>query len=84
MGQISAPFMKFELNSPEDAAVPWLRSIDGFHSHDDAFGLAIAGGVTTVQILPGSGNAIGIRAVMAANCGIAHSLSFVQAVKPSW
>jgi hypothetical protein len=36
-----------------------LRSIDAFNTHDDAFRLSISGGVTSAQILPGSGNAIG-------------------------
>ena len=39
--------------------MPWLRSIDAFHTHDAGFQLALAGGVTTVQVLPGSANAIG-------------------------
>jgi hypothetical protein len=39
--------------------LPWLRSIDGFNTHDDAFELAMSGGVTSIQALPGSGNAIG-------------------------
>lgn len=49
----------FDVNSPNGPIVPWLRSIDAFNTHDDAFELAIAGGVTSAQILPGSGNAIG-------------------------
>lgn len=60
MGQIAAPFVTFELNSPAGPIVPWLRSIDGIHTHDDAYELAIAGGVTSAQILPGSANAIGM------------------------
>ena len=39
--------------------MPWLRSLDGLNTHDDSIGLAIAGGVTTSLILPGSANAIG-------------------------
>lgn len=42
----------------------YLRSIDAFNTHDDALQLAIAGGVTSVQTLPGSGNAIGGQAFM--------------------
>lgn len=49
----------FELNSPNGPILPYLRSIDGFNTHDEAFQLAIAGGVTSAQILPGSSNAIG-------------------------
>ncbi|TFY55471.1 hypothetical protein EVG20_g9306 [Dentipellis fragilis] len=54
----------FELNSPNGPILPWLRSIDGFHTHDEALTLAIAGGVTSVQVLPGSANAIGGQAFM--------------------
>jgi hypothetical protein len=36
-----------------------LRSIDGLNTHDEAYRLAIAGGVTSGQVLPGSGNNIG-------------------------
>ncbi|KAI5115486.1 hypothetical protein M0805_007780 [Coniferiporia weirii] len=44
------------------SAMPWLRSLDGLNTHDDSIGLAIAGGVTTSLILPGSANAIGGQA----------------------
>ncbi|TRM67641.1 hypothetical protein BD626DRAFT_423922 [Schizophyllum amplum] len=44
--------------------LPWLRSIDAFNTHDDAFALAIAGGVTSALILPGSTNAIGGQGFM--------------------
>ncbi|KAH8094913.1 hypothetical protein BXZ70DRAFT_946606 [Cristinia sonorae] len=64
LGLISAPFMKFEVGSPHGPIVPWVRSIDGLHTHDDAFEQTVAGGVTTVQVLPGSGNAIGGQAFM--------------------
>jgi hypothetical protein len=49
----------FDLDSPKGPVLPWLRSIDAFNTHDDAFQLAIAGGVTSVQVLPGNANAIG-------------------------
>jgi hypothetical protein len=39
--------------------LPWLRSIDGLNTHDDGYESAMAGGVTSVQVLPGSNNAIG-------------------------
>lgn len=48
-----------DVNSPNGPIVPYLRSIDGFNTHDEAFQLAVAGGVTTAQVLPGSANAIG-------------------------
>jgi len=41
---------------------PWLRSLDGLNTHDAIFDLAIAGGVGTVLILPGSLTAIGGQA----------------------
>ena len=64
VGLLSAPFTRgaFEVNSRHGPVLPWLRSIDGFDTHDDAFKLAIAGGLTSVQVLPGSGNAIGGQA----------------------
>lgn len=49
----------FDVNSVRGPTLPWLRSIDGFNTHDDGFELGIAGGVTSAQILPGSGNSIG-------------------------
>ena len=61
VGVLSVPATRgtFDVNSARGPVLPWLRSIDGFNTHDDAFELAIAGGVTSAQILPGSGNAIG-------------------------
>jgi len=46
-------------NSLKGPIVPWMRSLDGLNTHDDAFRLSISGGVTTSLILPGSANAIG-------------------------
>lgn len=46
-------------NSIKTPAQPWLRSVDAINTHDDGFRLAIAGGVTTSLILPGSADAIG-------------------------
>ena len=46
-------------NSLKGTAQPWLRSLDGLNTHDDAYPLSIAGGVTTALVLPGSANAIG-------------------------
>ncbi|KAJ7861358.1 hypothetical protein B0H14DRAFT_2741976 [Mycena olivaceomarginata] len=51
-------------NSRKAPILPWLRSIDGINTHDDAYKLAIAGGVTTAQILPGSANNIGGQAFL--------------------
>ncbi|KAJ7116354.1 hypothetical protein C8R44DRAFT_792267 [Mycena epipterygia] len=46
-------------NSNKGLVLPWLRSLDGMNTHDEGFKLAIAGGVTTSLILPGSANAMG-------------------------
>lgn len=51
-------------NSHKGPILPWLRSIDGFNTHDDAFELTISGGVTSAQVLPGSANAQGGQAFM--------------------
>lgn len=66
VGLLSAPAMSgtFDVNSRHGPILPWLRSIDAFDTHDDAFELAIAGGVTSSLVLPGSGNAIGGQAFM--------------------
>ena len=63
VGLLSVPATSgtFDVNSAHGPVSPWLRSIDGFNTHDEAFQLAIAGGVTSVQVLPGSGNAIGTK-----------------------
>ncbi|KAN0084286.1 hypothetical protein V8E55_007790 [Tylopilus felleus] len=49
-------------NSLKGLAQPWLRSVDGLNTHDESYALAIAGGVTTSLILPGSADAIGGQA----------------------
>ncbi|EMD40502.1 hypothetical protein CERSUDRAFT_121244 [Gelatoporia subvermispora B] len=66
VGIFSVPFAETtsEINSRHGPIVPWLRSIDALHTHDAAFQLAVAGGVTTVQVLPGSANAIAGQAFM--------------------
>ncbi|KAF8640067.1 hypothetical protein AX17_001308 [Amanita inopinata Kibby_2008] len=66
IGVLSSPMTNGanDYDSTNGPILPWLRSIDGFNTHDDAFQLAIAGGVTTVQVLPGSSNAIGGQAFM--------------------
>ncbi|KAI0722347.1 composite domain of metallo-dependent hydrolase [Cerioporus squamosus] len=66
-GLVSAPITAgaLELDSPNGPILPWLRSIDGLNTHDAAFAYAVAGGVTTVQVLPDNGhNAIGGQAFM--------------------
>lgn len=48
-----------EVDSKKGPILPYIRSIDAFNTHDDAFKLAIAGGVTSVQVLPGAANNLG-------------------------
>ncbi|KAJ7129499.1 carbohydrate esterase family 9 protein [Mycena epipterygia] len=64
MGVMSAPFLAgaFDASSKAGPILPWLRNIDGFNTHDESFQLAIAGGVTSVQVLSGSMNNIGGQA----------------------
>ncbi len=49
-----------EMTDPVQAGV---RALDSVNVEDPAIGRALAGGVTTIQILPGSGNVIGGEAV---------------------
>lgn len=59
-------------NSLKGPIVPWMRSLDGLNTHDDAFRLSISGGVTTSLILPGSANAIGSCFLIAVGSGFKH------------
>ncbi|KAJ7154776.1 carbohydrate esterase family 9 protein [Mycena filopes] len=47
-----------DTNSYKGITQPWLRSLDGLNTHDDAYRLSVSGGVTTANVLPGSGTAI--------------------------
>lgn len=49
-------------NSAKSPILPWLRSLDGFNTHDLAFNLSISGGITTMLVLPGSAGNIGGQA----------------------
>ncbi|KAJ7098293.1 carbohydrate esterase family 9 protein [Mycena epipterygia] len=51
-----------DTNSHAGLVLPWMRSLDGLNTHDDAYQLSISGGVTTANVLPGSANAIGGQA----------------------
>ncbi|KAJ6539527.1 carbohydrate esterase family 9 protein [Mycena capillaripes] len=64
LGLMSAPFTvgAFDASPKNGPILPWLRNIDGFNTHDDALQLAIAGGVTSAQILSGATNNIGGQA----------------------
>jgi hypothetical protein len=61
LGVDSAPSLSgsADTNSVWGIAQPWLRSLDGLNTHDEAYSLSISGGVTSANILPGSANAIG-------------------------
>lgn len=50
-----------DYDSKNGPILPWLRTVDAFNTHDDAFQLAIAGGVTTVLVSPGSSSVIGMH-----------------------
>ncbi|KAF4602114.1 hypothetical protein EYR40_005318 [Pleurotus pulmonarius] len=65
-GIMSSPFTSGTNNaaSPNGPIVPWLRSVDGFDTHDESFRLAVAGGVTTIQVTPANNNAMGGEAFM--------------------
>ncbi|KZV63157.1 carbohydrate esterase family 9 protein [Peniophora sp. CONT] len=64
LGVYSAPALSgaSDGNSRKGTIQPWLRSLDGLNTHDDAYELSIAGGVTTAAVLPGSANGIGGQA----------------------
>ncbi|THH28657.1 hypothetical protein EUX98_g5540 [Antrodiella citrinella] len=51
-------------NSLKGPILPWLRALDGLNTHNDAYRLTIAGGVTTGLVLPGSANAIGGQGIV--------------------
>ncbi|KAL0949372.1 hypothetical protein HGRIS_009441 [Hohenbuehelia grisea] len=57
-GLLSIPFAagSRDASSSHGPVVPWLQSIDGFNTHDEAFTLAIAGGVTSIMAAPGDDN----------------------------
>jgi imidazolonepropionase-like amidohydrolase len=52
-------------NEIVEPLTPHLRVLDAFYPEDTAFADALAGGVTCVQILPGSANIIGGQGVIA-------------------
>lgn len=62
LGVDSAPSLKGadDTNSFKGLVLPWLRSLDGLNTHDEAYLLSISGGVTTSVVLPGSADAIGL------------------------
>ena len=50
-------------NEMTDPLFPHAQSVDAFWPNDPGIERAVAGGVTTIQVLPGSGNLMGGRAV---------------------
>ncbi|KAK7059701.1 carbohydrate esterase family 9 protein [Favolaschia claudopus] len=64
LGVDSAPALNgaSDTNSLKGLTLPWLRSLDGLNTHDDAYRLSTSGGVTTANVLPGSADAIGGQA----------------------
>ncbi|KAF5380447.1 hypothetical protein D9615_004475 [Tricholomella constricta] len=64
VGVDSVPALKGaqDTNSFKGLVLPWLRSLDGLNTHDEAYRLSISGGVTTSVVLPGSADAIGGQA----------------------
>ncbi|KAJ8086813.1 hypothetical protein PM082_005638 [Marasmius tenuissimus] len=60
-GVLSSPVTRGsnELDSNKGPILPYLRSIDGFHTFDDRILRALTHGVTSAHIAPGRGNIIG-------------------------
>ncbi len=52
-------------NEMTNPTTPHVRSESGFNPQDPAIWRALSGGVTTIQVLPGSGNVIGGRSFVA-------------------
>lgn len=63
-------------NSLKGLVLPFLRALDSMNTHDDGFSLAIAGGVTTSLILPGSADAMGML--------VPHTLLLLYDMAPRW
>ncbi|KAF9258507.1 carbohydrate esterase family 9 protein [Marasmius fiardii PR-910] len=64
LGVFSLPSLSgsSDTNSHAGLTQPWLRSLDALNTHDEAYRLAVAGGVTSAVVLPGSNGAIGGQA----------------------
>ena len=61
IGVLSLPTLNgaVDVDSYKGPTQPWLRPLDGLNTHGLSYELAIAGGVTTSLVLPGSEDAIG-------------------------
>ena len=66
MGVYPVPFVAAHADGNEltDPTTPYVFSEHAFWPQDPALQAAVVGGVTTIQVLPGSGNVIGGRAVV--------------------
>ncbi|KIK67964.1 hypothetical protein GYMLUDRAFT_1014512 [Collybiopsis luxurians FD-317 M1] len=64
LGVFSSPGLRGgdDFDSSQGPVLPWLRSIDGLHTRDNAFELAMAAGVTSAQVLAGTSSGIGGQA----------------------
>lgn len=71
-----------DTNSHKGLILPWLRSLDGLNTHDEAYRLTISGGVTTANILPGSADAIGGQAFTIKLRPTAERASFSMVLEP--
>jgi len=56
-------------NEMSDPVTPHVRAVDSLNWFDSAFDDSVANGVTTVQVLPGSGNVIGGQGVVVKTWG---------------
>lgn len=64
-------------NEWTDPITPHVRALDAVHGGDPAIARAAAGGVTTVQVLPGSANVVGGQsAILKLRGGTAEQLRF--------
>jgi imidazolonepropionase-like amidohydrolase len=70
-----------DLNSAKGPVTPYLRIIDGLNTHDASYELAMAGGVTSAQVLPGSSNAIGSCIIRFSFYNLESNSRVLQAVK---
>ena len=79
IGVYALPEVEANADSNEwtDPVTPHVRALDSIHSGDPAIARAVAGGVTTVQVLPGSANVVGGQsAVLKLRGGAAERMQF--------
>jgi imidazolonepropionase-like amidohydrolase len=79
IGVYALPEVEAHADSNEwtDPVTPHVRTLDSIHGGDPAIARAVAGGVTTVQVLPGSANVVGGQsAVLKLRGGTAERMQF--------